>query len=273
MIVDYNLFCLYYMSMYSFAYKFGSKLIDIYDFFIGHSKFSIKVCVRGIVGSKFINPAVNMVLFRQIYYTGVELIVIMTFISLLLGIVLVGQLSQFLITLGANESIGSTLIAVVIRYAAPITTGVLLILRTSSALLIEIGIMKYNREIIALEAMNIDPYIYTYFPRVLACIISNVVLSIYFSILSIIGGYFLLSFQLDTTLDSILRQFIYEIRLLDIAKFLFKTIISGFLIASIPIYTALSITGTQSDIIKSIVVGMIRVFIGFILVMIIGEII
>lgn len=259
--------------MYNIIHNFGISLINIYDFFVGHSKFAIKVCIRGILGSKFTNPAVNMIIFRQIYYAGVELIFILTFLSLLLGIVLVGQISQFLITLGANESIGSMLVAVVIRYAAPITTGILLILRTASALFIEIGLMKHNRELISLEAMNIDPYIYVYFPRVFACIIANVVLSVYFAVISIIGGYILLSFQLDTTLDSILRQFIYEIRLLDILKFLFKTTISGFIIASIPIYTAISVTGTQTDIIKSIVYGMIRLFIGFILVIVIGDLI
>ncbi len=259
--------------MYRFIYNFGLSVIDIYDFIIGHSKFSIKVCVRGVLGSKFTNPAVNMMIVRQIYFIGVELLMKMTFVSLLLGMVIVGGLSQFLITVGATEYIGTMLITVIIRYAAPIVIGILLMLRSSTALTFEMGLMKHNREIIALEAMNIDPYIYVYFPRVFAFIVSMVVLSTYFSVLSIIGGYFLLSFQLDTTLDSILKQVLYEINLQDIGRFLFKVILLGFLLASIPIYTAISTAGAHSDIIKSFVFGMMRLFIGFTIVMILGDII
>ena len=259
--------------MYNFVFNLGAAIIDIVNFFVGHSKFCIKVCVRGIIGSKFTNPAVNMVIIRQIYFAGVELFYIMTFISLIIGMAIVGGLSKFLILVGANDSIGSVLLTVIIRSAAPIVTGLLLVLRTSTALLMEVGLMKHNRELIALDAMNIDPYIYVYFPRVLASVVSMVVLSTYFSLLSIIGGYVLLSFQLDTTLDSILGQVIYVINLSDIISFLFQTVTIGFIIGSMPIYTAISTKGVQTDIIKSFVYGMIRLFIAFILIVIVGGVI
>ncbi len=258
-------------SMYNFVFNIGAAIINIAGFFVGHSKFCIKVCVRGILGSRFSNPAVFMVTVRQIYFAGVELFYIMTFTSLILGMALVGGLSKSLILLGARDSIGTVLLVVIIRSAAPLVTGLLLVLRTSTALLMEVGLMKYNRELISLEAMNIDPYAYVYFPRVLASIISMVVLATYFSVLSIIGGYTLLSFQLDTTLDSILKQVIYEVSLSDVGSFLFKTVLIGFLIGSIPIYTALEAKGAQTDIIKSFVYGMIRLFFAFIIVMVLGE--
>lgn len=82
--------------------------------------------------------------------------------------------------------------------------------------------MKFNREIKALEAMNIDPYIYLYFPRVLASVLSMVVLSTHFSALAIIGGYTLLSFQSNTSLDYILSQIVATISMSDIATFVLK---------------------------------------------------
>ena len=259
--------------MYNFVFNLGAAIINLVNFFVGHSKFCIKVCVRGIIGSKFINPAVNMAIVRQIYFAGVELFYIMTFISIVVGIAIVGELSKFLILVGAKESIGTVLLTVIIRSAAPIITGLLLMLRTSTAILMEVGLMKHNRELIALDAMNIDPYIYVYFPRILAGVISMVVLSTYFSLISIMGGYILLSFQLDTTLDSILGQVVYEINLSDVLSFLFQTVLIGFLIGSIPIYTAISTKGVQTDIIKSFVYGMIRLFLAFILIVILGQII
>ena len=259
--------------MYNFAFGIGAEIINLFNFFVGHGKFCAKVCAHGIFGSHLLNPAVFMVTMRQVYFAGVELIYIMTFAAFALGALIVGGLSKTLTLLGAKDSIGLMLIIVIIRSAAPTITGILLVLRTSTALLMEIGLMKYNRELVALEAMNIDPYRYVYFPRVLASVLSMVVLATYFSVLSIIGGYALLSFQLDVALDSLLKQVIYEISLSDIGSFLFRTVFIGFLIGSIPIYTALGAKGAQTDIIKSFVYGMVRLFFAFIIVFALGELI
>ena len=259
--------------MINYLYKVGATFIDIANFTYGHSKFCLRVSVRGVLSSRVFNPAVFAITLRQIYFTGVELFYIMTFVALILGAAIVGSLTKFTIALGIKESIGSILTLTIIRMVGPLISGLLIILRSSTSLIVEIGMMKYNREIKSIQAMGIDPFIYVYFPRVFASLISTFVLSTYFVVVSIIGGYILLSFQLDTTLDSILGQVIYNISFSDVFCFLFKTILIGFLAASIPIYTALEIGGSPTDMIKSFVYGMIRLFFFFIIILVIGELI
>lgn len=257
--------------MTNFIYKIGATFIDIWNFFLGHSKFCVRVCIRGLSGSALFNPAVFGVVIRQVYFTGVELFYIMTFTALILGMAIVGNLTKLMTALGVKESIGSILTLVIIRMVGPMVSGLLIILRTSSSFIVEIGMMKYNREIKSVQAMGIDPYAYIYFPRVLATLISMLVLSTYFVVVSIIGGYTLLSFQLDTSLDSILRQVISYITFSDVFAFLFKTILIGFIAASIPIYTALEMSENSTDVIKSFVFGMIRLFFFFIIILVLGE--
>lgn len=257
--------------MIKYVYRIGATFIDIARFTAGHSKFCVRVCVRGLRGSSIFNPAVFSATVRQIYFTGVELFYITTFAALMVGMAIVGNLTKLTITFGVKESIGPLLTTVIIRWVGPLVAGLLIILRTSTSFIVEIGMMKYNREIKAVQAMGIDPYVYIYFPRVAASLISMFVLSTYFVVISIIGGYTLLSFQLDTTLDSVLKQVVYNISFSDVFTFLFKTVFIGFLAASIPIYTALDISSSQTDVIKSFVFGMMRLFFFFIIVLILGE--
>ncbi len=132
--------------------------------------------------------------------------------------------------------------------------------------------MKSNREIKALEVMNIDPYIYIYFPRIAASVVSMVVLSIYFSTVAIIGGYTLLSFQSNTSLDYVLSQIVSTITFSDVATFTFKTVLIGFIAASIPIYIAQSMQNSRTALIQGMTNAMIGIFFTFIIIIILGEV-
>ncbi len=253
--------------MYKLLYKIGSNVITVGSFFKGHSLFCLQVSSRGIFSKYAYSPAVQKALIKQIYFSGFELIVIMTITALLLGMTFVGTITKVLIALDAAPNIGPILTTVIIRITGPLISGILIILRTSTTLLVDVGMMKYNREIKALEAMNIDPYIYLYFPRVLASVVSMVVLSIYFS-----GGYTLLSFQSNTSLDYVLSQIVSTISMSDVATFAFKTVLIGFIAASIPIYIAQKMQNSQTALIQGMMSSMIGIFFTFIIIIILGEV-
>ncbi len=251
--------------MYKLLYKIGSNVITVGSFFKGHSLFCLQVSSRGIFSKYAYSPAVQKALIKQIYFSGFELIVIMTITALLLGMTFVGTITKVLIALDAAPNIGPILTTVIIRITGPLISGILIILRTSTTLLVDVGMMKYNREIKALEAMNIDPYIYLYFPRVLASVVSMVVLSIY-------GGYTLLSFQSNTSLDYVLSQIVSTISMSDVATFAFKTVLIGFIAASIPIYIAQKMQNSQTALIQGMMSSMIGIFFTFIIIIILGEV-
>lgn len=258
--------------MYKLLYRIGSIVIAVGKFFKGHSLFCLQVSSKGIFSRYSYSPAVQMAVFKQIYYSGIELIVIMTITALILGMTLVGIITKVLFALDAAPNIGPVLTTVIIRITGPLVSGILIILRTSTTLLVDVGMMKSNREIKALEVMNIDPYVYLYFPRIAASVVSMVVLSIYFSTLAIIGGYILLSFQSNTSLDYILSQIVSTITFSDVATFTFKTVLIGFIAASIPIYIAQNMQNSRTALIQGMTSAMIGIFFTFIIILILGEV-
>lgn len=258
--------------MYKLLYRIGSQVIAVGNFFKGHSLFCLQVSSKGIFSRYAYSPAVQMAVLKQIYYSGIELIIIMTITALILGMTLVGIITKVLFALDAAPNIGPILTTVIIRITGPLVSGILIILRTSTTLLVDVGMMKSNREIKALEVMNIDPYIYIYFPRIAASVVSMVVLSIYFSTVAIIGGYTLLSFQSNTSLDYVLSQIVSTITFSDVATFTFKTVLIGFIAASIPIYIAQSMQNSRTALIQGMTNAMIGIFFTFIIIIILGEV-
>lgn len=258
--------------MYRLLGKIGTQIIETWRFIKGHSLFCLNVVSKGIFSKYSYSPAVRMSILRQIYFSGIELTVIITIAALLLGMTLVGLISKVLFFLDVNPNIGPILTVVIIRITGPAISGILIILRTSTTLLVDIGMMKFNKEITSIQAMNIDPDIYLYYPRIVASVVSMVVLAIYFSALSIIGGYLLLSFQLNTSLDYVLSQIFGTINFSDVATFVFKTILIGFTAASIPIYIAKSMQNSQTALIKGMQKAMLGIFFTFVIIIILGEI-
>ena len=261
----------YYIKLKKLMLIVGLEVLSVLTFFKEHSIFSLRIAARGIFNNHSYSNAVIQSTIKQIHSTGFEILIITTITALMLGMTLVGIIANVLYFIGANANIGDLLTITIVRITAPFISGILIILRTSTSLVVDVGKMKENNEIYALKVMGIDPYVYIYFPRVLANIISVVVLSIYFSTIGIIGGYLLLSFQLDSSLEYVLTQMMYSISTSDIATFFFKTILIGFTSASIPLYIVHKPNKKRFSISDAMKTSMLGIFFTFIIIIILGE--
>jgi len=251
----------------------GAWFINIITLTVGMIKFSLIVIKAGLFTKSFLNPVTITLIFRQIFFIGVELFFTTTITAMILGLAIVGTLSNILISLGATASIGSALTLVLVKIAAPFITGLILIFRTSSPVFVDIAMMKTNKDINTLKAMNLDIYELIFFPRIMASIISMFILSTYFIFLSIIGGFTLLSYQLNTTLTVVGRQVISSLELNDVGSFIFQVVFIGFIATAVPIYTAMEPKQSQLWLLKSLNRSMIRIFYLFIIIIFLGQLI
>jgi phospholipid/cholesterol/gamma-HCH transport system permease protein len=92
------------------------------------------------------------------------------FIGGVLAFLGVIELQQFGVAIYAVETVG----VAVMREFAPVVTAVLLAGRSASSFAAEIGSMKMNQEIDAMEVMNIDPYEALVLPRTVAMFLASV---------------------------------------------------------------------------------------------------
>lgn len=129
-------------------------------------------------------------LFKQIYFLGVLSLPIILTAGFFVGMVLSLQGYNVLVDYNSVEAVGTMTALSLIRELGPVVAGLLFAGRAGSALTAEIGLMRSTEQTSALEMMAVDPYCFTYAPRLAASVIVLPMLSMLFIAVGIIGGYF-----------------------------------------------------------------------------------
>lgn len=249
--------------------KIGAFALESFVKFVEFIGFSF-IVLKKLFRFKIFNSSIKLVFFRQIYFTGVQILNIFVIISFIMGLVFVGFLTQFLIKLNAYQEIGEVMSIIIIRELAPLISVIMLALRSSTAVSAEIAVMNITGETNTLKMYGIDLIDYLYIPRILAGLISMISLSSFFTLFSLAGGYFLLSIQMGEDFVYILNIILDYITFGDIFCFLYKSLLFGFILMAIPIFTSKNVKKANTEIPIALLKGMMRLFYGIIFVEITG---
>jgi phospholipid/cholesterol/gamma-HCH transport system permease protein len=172
----------------------------------------------------------------QIYFTGFQALPLISVLALASGSIVILQASSNLSLLGGGAMLGDLMVVIIVRELAPLLTALIVIARSGTAVASEIGNMRVNREIEALECMGIHPLSYVVFPRLLGGIVSVVCLAVYFVLVACLGGFLvntiLHDIQFAFFADSLARAFSSA----DVGLFFMKNIFSGAIIFMISCY-------------------------------------
>jgi len=126
---------------------------------------------------------------RQILAVGVEPLGFVCAVAVFVGISVVVQLAFWTGKAGQSQLLGPLLVAVVARELGPILTNSVVIVRSSSAMATELGVLKVNGDVRALEARGEDPFLHLVIPRVLGVAVSTLCLTIVFILVALASGY------------------------------------------------------------------------------------
>ena len=107
------------------------------------------------------------------------------------GMVLALQGYHTLTRFGSEGWLGSAVGLSLIRELGPVLTALMVTGRAGSAIAAEIGIMRIEEQIDALECMAIDPFSYIILPRFIAIVIALPLLTAFCDVIGILGGYFI----------------------------------------------------------------------------------
>jgi phospholipid/cholesterol/gamma-HCH transport system permease protein len=129
---------------------------------------------------------VRRVLLLQIFYTGFQAVTLIGTVGILLGATIVIQ-TQLMVPAADAALIGKVMIAVVLRELAPLITAIVVAGRSGTAIATELGNMKVSSEILALTSLGIDPPRFIVLPRLVASIVSVLVLMVYFAAIALAG--------------------------------------------------------------------------------------
>ena len=126
---------------------------------------------------------------REMYFTGVQSLIIIVVSGLFVGMVLGLQGYDTLVRYGSSEALGVLVALSLVRELGPVVAGLLFASRAGSAITAEIGLMKATEQLDAMEMMAVDPIARVVAPRFWAGVISMPLLAALFSAMGIFGGY------------------------------------------------------------------------------------
>lgn len=133
------------------------------------------------------------------------------FVAALLGLGMVYQALYWLRVAGQEGSIGTILVTVLLREVLPLLVGVILLGRSGSSVLIELGNLLQGGQLQALRRAGIDPFNFLILPRGVAFALASYTLGIVFVLVTLLVGFSaaallgVVQISVWTFLDEVLR--------------------------------------------------------------------
>ncbi len=174
---------------------------------------------------------------------GVRSLPIVAMISFLIGVIIALQASYTLDQWGANRYIADLVAVSAMRELAPLMTAILIAGRCGSAITAEIGTMKVNEEIDALEVMGVNPIKYLVAPKFLAMVISVPSVTALAILVMIIGGWASSVFVVGVETEIYVTQTIGAIVEKDLLTGMIKSLFFGIAICWVGVYRGFQVEG------------------------------
>lgn len=248
------------MDVKVFIENLGSKTLHIISI-LYEALFFTYQCLFKLLRQKSYNSATFDILIKQIYFTAVQALPILIFIGFVFGAVLIALIVHLALDYGLKDHIGSLIITLILNEFAPLITVLFVALRSGAAINTEIAVMKVSRELDTLQAFHIDIIEYLFLPRILAGMISLILLASLLSIIMLFSGYLYLLLFFETGLDLFIRTLMHAISIDDLILFFTKSLLFGFFVTLIPIYSGLNTVMAYTGIPIAVLNGMVKLII------------
>lgn len=187
---------------------------------------------------------------RQIYFTGIQAVRVVTVVSLALGAVTIIQAGSRLAFMGGAELevIVPVLVVVIFRELGPLLTAIIVIGRSGTAIATELGNMIISHELEAIEIMGLNPIYFIVTPRVIGVTIAVICLTIFFNAIALLGGFWVSKLILPITFPAFLLELQ---KVLSAGEFFFgflKSAVFGLLIALSCTYHGLTVRHSSIEV-------------------------
>ena len=215
-------------STFLFFFHFiGKRTIDIIN---NLGAFAIFFALAFL---KIFRPRQLREIIQQVLYIGARSSNIVMLVGLFTGMVLGLQLYYTLVKFGSQGVLGSVVALTLIRELGPVLTAIMITARAGSAMTAEIGILRISEQIDALYTMRIDPVRYLISPRIAASIISFPLLTAFFNLIGILGGYLTGVLLLGVDKGAYFYRIHSYVEMVDISGGFIKSLVFAVLVSTI----------------------------------------
>ena len=185
---------------------------------------------------------------HQVEETGINALPIVGLLSFLIGVVLayqaVDQLKQF----GAQQLTVNGLGIIILREMGVLMTSIIVAGRSGSAFTAQIGTMRVNEEIDAMQTMGLNTVDTLVLPRIIGLVIALPLLTLYADLMGLIGGAIMCYFDLGMTFPVFLRQLQGAVTVNTLVVGLIKAPVFAFVIALVGCYEGFQVERNAASV-------------------------
>jgi len=247
--------------MMPFFEYIGTVVTRWFRVFIDFSRLFIETIYWIIMGPFKKKPVHGEIVSDQMVFMGIQSIVIVFFVMLFTGVVLAMQSAPQLIQMGGLIYVASLVTISICRELGPVLTALVIAGRIGAAITAEIGSMKVNEQIEALDTMAISPVRYLVAPKLLALFIMLPCLTIIGDASGLFGGYIIGVHNLKINSGLYIQTALKFLTLKDIYTGLSKSFIFAIIITMVGAYQGFKTRGGAVGVGKATTVSVVTSFI------------
>lgn len=180
--------------------------------------------------------------------TGLNAVPIVSLLAFLIGVVLAYQGAEQLQQFGAELFTVNLLGVAILREIGVLITAIIVAGRSGSAFTAQIGTMKVNQEVEAMETLGLDPAEVLVVPRVLALMVTLPALAFLANIVALTGGAIMCYFVLDIGFGTFIRQLELAVTPVLLLVGLVKAPVFALVIAMVGCYEGLKVAGNAQSV-------------------------
>jgi phospholipid/cholesterol/gamma-HCH transport system permease protein len=227
---------------------------------LGHATFRISANARKLLGFFGLIMATagriamhpsrmrTVALLAQIQRNGWSALPIVGLLAFLIGVVIAYQGADQLRRFGAEIFTVNLLGVSILRELGVLITAIIVAGRSGSAFTAEIGAMKVNQEIDALETLGLDPVEVLVIPRLVGLMVSLPLLTFYANVVAIMGGGIMCWTALDISPPVFLGQLKDAFYPLTFWLGVIKAPFFAFVIAMVGCHAGLEVEGSAESV-------------------------
>jgi len=169
---------------------------------------------------------------RVLELAGANAVPIVSLVSILVGLIIAFESAQPLAQFGAQIYVANMIGLVMVRELGPLLAAILLAGRSGSAFAAEIGTMKVNEELNALETLGLDPIRFLVVQRITAGVLLTPLLTFYATFMGVLGGV-LVTLGLGYPLSLVFHQLSSSVQLSDVVFGATKGVVFGAIVSAV----------------------------------------
>lgn len=236
--------------------KLGAFALQRHKAFVGMATILIS-SLRQLFNFSFFNPAVRSVFLRQVQLTALHALPAVIVVGLIVGIVTVHAiLSIMLDVIGAYDTLGQWLCRIMFEEVAPLLSVLIILLRSGTATITDLGLMKIYNELETLSIFGIRSDRYIYLPRIIAFGMAGPCLTFIFSLVALLGSFLIVGYFHNITFSRYVDLLNMGIIPRHIVVAFFKPLLMSVAIVVVAMQRGISVERSISSIPKALSGGM-----------------